>query len=135
MLLPKKTKFRKYHRGRLVGIANSNNQLVYGSYGLQALEPVWLTSRQIEATRRTLSRNIKVKFGKIYIRIFPDKPITMRAAESRMGAGKGSVSYWVACIYPGNILFELSKVSHELAIKSLSLAQYKLPIKTRIISK
>lgn len=134
MLLPKKTKFRKSHRGRLIGIANSSNRLVYGTYGLQALEPTWLTSRQIEATRRTLSRDIK-KFGKIYIRVFPDKPITMRAAESRMGAGKGAVSYWVACIHPGNIIFEVAKILPELALKSLGLAQYKLPIKTRIISK
>ncbi len=133
MLLPKKTKFRKYQRGRLVGNANSGNKLAHGSYGLQALEPVWLTSKQIEATRRILSKEIK-KIGKIYIRIFPDKPITIRAAESRMGSGKGMVNHWVACINPGKVLFELGNVPKELAIKTLTLAQYKLPIQTRIIT-
>jgi large subunit ribosomal protein L16 len=133
MLLPKRTKFRRQHRGRLKGVSNANT-VVFGEYGIQALEPVWLTSRQIEATRRTLTRYVRNN-GKIWIRIFPDKPITERAAESRMGSGKGTVAYWVAVIKPGAILFEINGLDKETARKVLKLASYKLPIKTKIIEK
>jgi large subunit ribosomal protein L16 len=131
MLLPKRTKFRRQHRGRFKGVSKANT-IVFGEYGLQALEPVWLTSRQIEATRRSITRYVR-KTGKIWIRIFPDKPITERAAESRMGSGKGAVDYWVVVIKPGNILFELKGVPHEVALHALKIARYKLPIKTKIL--
>jgi large subunit ribosomal protein L16 len=134
MLLPKRTKFRKVHRGRLKGIATKSNTIIFGEYGIQALEPVWLTSRQIEATRRSITRSVR-RTGKIWIRIFPDKPITERAAESRMGSGKGAVDYWVATIKPGNILFEINGLSKEMAYAVLKTASYKLPIKTKIISR
>jgi large subunit ribosomal protein L16 len=133
MLLPKRTKFRKVHRGRLKGTSKANT-VVFGDYGLQALEPVWLTSRQIEATRRSLTRYVR-KTGKIWIRIFPDKPVTERAAESRMGAGKGAVDYWVAVVKPGATLFEINGLDQEKAYEVLKLASYKLPIKTKIISR
>jgi large subunit ribosomal protein L16 len=134
MLSPKRTKFRKQHRGRMKGQAYRNNKISFGEFALQSQEPGWITSRQIEATRRTISRSIK-RGGKLWITIFPDKPVTARAAESRMGAGKGAVDYWVAVIRPGNILFELSGVSFELAQISMKLAAYKLPVKTRFITK
>ena len=133
MLLPKRTKFRKVHRGRLKGVSKANT-VVFGEYGIQALEPIWLTSRQIEATRRSITRYVR-KTGKIWIRIFPDKPITERAAESRMGSGKGAVDYWVAVIKPGAILFEINGLQKEQAYKVLKLASYKLPIKTKIVSR
>ena len=133
MLLPKRTKFRKVHRGRLKGVSTANT-VVFGEHGIQALEPVWLTSRQIEATRRSITRYVR-KTGKIWIRIFPDKPITERAAESRMGSGKGAVDYWVAVIKPGAILFEINGLDKEQAYKVLKLASYKLPIKTKIVSR
>jgi large subunit ribosomal protein L16 len=133
MLLPKRTKYRKVHRGRLKGVAKANS-LIFGDYGIQALEPVWLTSRQIEATRRSITRYVR-KTGKIWIRIFPDKPITERAAESRMGSGKGSVDFWVAVIKPGAILFEINGLDKEKAFHVLKLASYKLPIKTKILSR
>jgi large subunit ribosomal protein L16 len=133
MLLPKRTKFRKVHRGRLKGVSTANT-VVFGDYGIQALEPVWLTSRQIEATRRSITRYVR-KTGKIWIRIFPDKPITERAAESRMGSGKGAVDYWVAVIKPGAILFEINGLEEAQAYKVLKLASYKLPIKTKIVSR
>ena len=133
MLLPKRTKFRKVHRGRLKGVSTANT-VVFGEYGIQALEPVWLTSRQIEATRRSITRYVR-KTGKIWIRIFPDKPITEREAESRMGSGKGAVDYWVAVIKPGAVLFEINGLEQEQAYKVLKLASYKLPIKTKIISR
>jgi large subunit ribosomal protein L16 len=134
MLSPKKTKYRKMHRGRLKGKATRNNKLNYGNFGLQALEPVWLTSRQIEAVRRTISKYTK-RTGKIWIKIFPDKSVTARAAESRMGSGKGAVDYWVAVIRPGTILFELYGVSKDVALEAFRVAAYKLPIKTRILIK
>jgi large subunit ribosomal protein L16 len=134
MLLPKRTKFRKLHRGRLKGIATKGNTVVFGEYGIQALEPTWLTSRQIEATRRSITRYVR-RTGKIWIRVFPDKPITERAAESRMGSGKGAVDYWVAVIKPGMILFEINGLSEEMAHKVLKTASYKLPVKTKIISR
>ena len=134
MLSPKRTKFRKMHRGRLTGKACRNNKLDRGTYGIQALEPVWLTSRQIEATRRTISRYTK-RTGKLWIKVFPDKSVTARAEESRMGAGKGGVDYWVVVIKPGNILFEIAGVTHDVAMEALRIACYKLPIKTRILRK
>jgi large subunit ribosomal protein L16 len=134
MLLPKRTKFRRLHRGRLKGIATKSNTVVFGDYGIQALEPIWLTSRQIEATRRSITRYVR-RTGKLWIRVFPDKPITERAAESRMGSGKGTPSYWVAVIKPGHILFEITGLEKEAAFKVLKTASHKLPIKTRILSR
>ena len=133
MLSPKRTKYRKMQRGRLRGKACRNNRLVHGAYGIQALEPVWLTSRQIEAARRTITRATK-RSGKLWIKVFPDKSVTARAEESRMGSGKGAVDYWVVVIKPGNIIFELSgTVPLEIAKRALKIACYKLPIKTRVI--
>ncbi len=134
MLSPKRTKFRKPHRGRLRGVATRGNTIAFGDYGLQALEPVWLTSRQIEAVRRTISRYTK-RTGKLWIKVFPDKSVTARAEESRMGSGKGGVEYWVVVIKPGTILFEVAGVSREIALEALKIASYKLPIKTRILIK
>jgi len=134
MLSPKKTKFRKQHRGRLKGKACRGNTINFGDYAIQALEPTWLTSRQIEATRRTITRYTK-RGGKLWITVFPDKPITARAAESRMGSGKGAVEYWVAVVKPGHILFELSGVPLKLAKEALQIASYKLPIKTKFLTK
>jgi large subunit ribosomal protein L16 len=116
------------------GIATRNNKISFGEYGLQAQEPVWITSRQIEAARRTITRKIK-RGGKLWILIFPDKPVTARAAESRMGSGKGAVDYWVAVVKPGTMLMELSGVPVELARSAMQLASYKLPIKTKFIVK
>nr|BCG67728.1 ribosomal protein L16 [Haptophyceae sp. NIES-3900] len=134
MLSPKRVKFRKQHRGRFKGVASRANTLAFGDYGLQAMEPVWLTSRQIEATRRTITRYVR-RTGKLWIRPFPDKPITQRAAESRMGSGKGTPEYWVAVIKPGTVLFEMNGVPEQIAYKALKNASYKLPIKTKIISR
>ena len=134
MLSPKKTKYRKYHRGRMRGKASRGNNVSFGKYGLQALEPSWITSRQIEATRRTITRYTK-RGASLWIRIFPDKTVTARAAESRMGSGKGAVDYWVAVIKPGNILFELGGVPLELAKNAMKLASYKLPVKTKFITR
>ena len=134
MLLPKRTKFRKMHRGRLKGVATRANTVVFGEFGIQALEPVWLTSRQIEATRRSITRYVR-RTGKIWIRVFPDRSVTERAAESRMGAGKGAVSYWVAVVKPGMVLFEINGLSEEMSHQVLKSASYKLPIKTKIISR
>ena len=134
MLLPKRTKFRRLHRGRLKGIATKSNTVVFGDFGIQALEPVWLTSRQIEATRRSITRYVR-RTGKIWIRVFPDKPITERAAESRMGSGKGTPEYWVAVVKPGNMLFEINGLEKAAAYKVLRTASHKLPIKTKIIER
>lgn len=134
MLSPKQTKFRKMHRGRLKGSASRNNRLFYGSYGIQALEPTWLTSQQLETIRKTISRYTK-RSGKLWIKIFPDKSITARPKESRMGSGKGSVVGWVAVIKPNMILLELGNISKILAYKALTAISYKLSIKTKIISK
>ena len=134
MLSPKRVKYRKMQRGRMKGKACRNNKLVHGTYGIQALEPVWLTSRQIEAVRRTVSRATK-RSGKIWIKVFPDKSVTARAEESRMGSGKGAVDYWVVVIKPGNILFEIDGVTEEIALDALRNACFKLPIKTRILRK
>lgn len=134
MLSPKKTKFRKQHRGRMKGNACRGNTIAFGEYGIQALEPVWLSSRQIEATRRTITRYVK-RGGKLWIRIFPDKPITARPAETRMGSGKGALEYWVAVIKPGHILFEIAGVPENIAQQAMKLASYKLPIKTKFITR
>ena len=134
MLSPKRTKFRKQHRGRMRGKAYRNNKISFGEYALQSQECGWITSRQIEATRRTITRSIK-RGGKLWITIFPDKPVTARAAESRMGSGKGAVDYWVAVVKPGTIIFEISSVPEEVAKAALSLASYKLPLKTKFITK
>nr|YP_010536964.1 ribosomal protein L16 [Ditylum brightwellii]UYC30751.1 ribosomal protein L16 [Ditylum brightwellii] len=132
MLSPKRTKYRKYHRGRMRGKATRGNEISFGDYGLQALEPTWITSRQIEAARRTITRYTK-RGASLWIRIFPDKTVTARAAESRMGSGKGAVDYWVAVVKPGTILFEIAAVPQEVARAALNLASYKLPIKTKFI--
>ena len=132
MLSPKRTKYRKYHRGRMRGKATRGNELSFGKYGLQALEPSWITSRQIEATRRTITRYTK-RGASLWIRIFPDKSVTARAAESRMGSGKGTVDYWVAVVKPGTMLFEIASVPEEVARRAFDLAAYKLPIKTKFI--
>nr|UAT97231.1 ribosomal protein L16 [Ahnfeltia plicata] len=134
MLSPKKTKFRKQHRGRMTGAASTGNKIAFGDYALQALEPVWLTSRQIEATRRTITRYVK-RGGKLWIRVFPDKPVTARPAETRMGSGKGAPEYWVAVIKPGHILFEINGVPQVTAKEAMKLASYKLPIKTKFITR
>lgn len=132
MLSPKRTKFRKQQRGRMEGLAIRGSSLNFGEFGLQALEPAWITSRQIEASRRAMTRYIR-RGGKIWIRVFPDKPVTMRAAETRMGSGKGSPEFWVAVVKPGRILFEIAGVTEEIAREAMRLASFKLPIKTKFI--
>lgn len=134
MLSPRRTKFRKQQRGRMTGMAKGGSDLNFGDFALQAQEPSWITSRQIEASRRAMTRYIR-RGGKIWIRIFPDKPVTMRAAETRMGSGKGNPEFWVAVIKPGRILFEIDGVSEEIAREAMRLAAYKLPIKTKFILK
>lgn len=134
MLMPKRVKYRKQMRGRRTGKASRGTVVQFGDYGLQALEPVWVTSRQIEACRRTIVRYMKRR-GKIWIRIFPDKPVTQKAAETRMGKGKGSVEYWVAVVKPGRVLFEVSGLTEEDAREALRLAAYKLPGKTKFIKR
>jgi large subunit ribosomal protein L16 len=134
MLFPKRTKYRKQQRGRMRGKATKGNNLNFGEYGLITLEPHWITARQIEASRRAMTRYVR-RGGKIWIRIFPDKPITMRPAETRMGSGKGTPEYWVAVVKPGRVLFEMGGVSKEVALEALRLASHKLPVKTKIISR
>jgi large subunit ribosomal protein L16 len=134
MLSPKRTKYRKMHRGRLKGKASRNNKLDHGEYGIQALEPIWLTSRQIEAVRRTISKYTK-RTGKLWVKVFPDKSVTARPEESRMGSGKGAVEYWVVVIKPGNVLFEITGIPKDIALEALKIACYKLPIKTKILIK
>ena len=134
MLMPKRTKFRKAQRGRRTGKAFRGSNVDFGQYALKALEACWLTNRQIEAARVALTRHIK-RGGKIWIRIFPDKPVTKKAAETRMGKGKGAPEYWVAVIKPGRILFEIEGVSEELAREALRLAANKLPLKTRFVTR
>ena len=133
MLLPKRTKFRRQHRGRFKGVSKANT-IVFGDYGLQALEPIWMTSRQIETARRTMTRYVK-RVGKLWIRVFPDKSISKKPPETRMGAGKGAPDHWVAVIKPGHILFEMSGVSQIVAYEAMKKASYKLPIKTKFVSK
>ncbi len=134
MLFPKRVKHRKYQRGRMKGKAMRGNKLSYGEYGLQALEPAWITDRQIEASRVALTRNLQ-RGGKVWIKIFPDKAVSKKPAETRMGKGKGAPESWVAVVKPGRVLFEIEGVSEELAKRSLRLASHKLPIRTRMVSR
>ncbi len=134
MLMPKRTKFRKMMKGRRRGLAYRGASVAFGDYGLQALEPGWLKSRQIEAARVAITRRIK-RAGQVWIRVFPDKPITLKPAETRMGKGKGNPEYWVAVVKPGRVLFEINGVSEELAKNALRLGASKLPFKTRIVSR
>lgn len=132
MLQPKRTKFRKYHKGRMKGNADRGSQLAYGSFGIKALEETWMTARQIEAARIAATRYMK-REGQLWIRIFPDKPITKKPAEVRMGKGKGAPEYWAAVVKPGRMLFELEGVSLEIAAEALRLASQKLPVKTKFV--
>jgi large subunit ribosomal protein L16 len=134
MLSPRRTKFRKQQRGRMRGLSQRGNSLNFGDFALQAIEPCWITSRQIEAARRAMTRYIR-RGGKIWIRIFPDKPVTMRPAETRMGSGKGSPEYWVAVVKPGRIMFEVAGVPEDVAREAMRLAAQKLPIKTKFITR
>lgn len=134
MLLPKRVKYRKQMRGRMTGKASRGASVSYGEYGLQALEPAWITSRQIEAARVAMSRSTR-RGGQIWIKLFPDKPITQRPAETRMGKGKGSPEFWVAVVKPGRVMFEIGGVTEDVAREALRLAAYKLPIKTKIVKK
>ena len=134
MLMPKRVKFRKQHRGRRKGLAQRGNQISFGEYGLMALDPAWITNRQIEAARVALTRHIK-RGGKVWIRIFPDKPVTAKPAETRMGKGKGNPEGWVAVIQPGRVMFELEGVPENIAREALRLASAKLPIKTKFVKR
>jgi large subunit ribosomal protein L16 len=134
MLMPKRVKHRKQHRGRMKGRAWRGSSVAFGEYGLQALEPCWMSSRQIEAARRAIVRYLR-RGGKIWIRVFPDKPVTKRAAETRMGSGKGSVDHYVAVIRPGRILFEIAGVPEETAREAFRLASHKLPITTQVVTR
>ncbi len=134
MLMPKRVKYRKTHRGRLTGLAQRGNTVAFGTYGLQATEPMLLTSRQIEAARRAVVRSIR-RGGKLWIRVFPDKPMTQRAAETRMGSGKGSVDHWVARVKPGHVLVEMAGIREDQAREALRLASHKLPMKTQFVSR
>jgi large subunit ribosomal protein L16 len=134
MLMPKRVKFRKQQRGRRRGLATRGNTLHFGEYGLKAMEPAWITNRQIEAARVALTRHVK-RGGKVWIRIFPDKPVTEKPAETRMGKGKGSPEYWVAVVKPGRVLFEIEGVPIELAKQAMRLAAGKLPIKTKFVGR
>ncbi|MCJ7806141.1 MAG: 50S ribosomal protein L16 [Clostridia bacterium] len=134
MLMPKRVKYRRQHRGRMKGRAKGGTVVQFGEFGLQAMEPSWITSQQIEAARIAMTRFIK-RGGKVWIRIFPDKPVTEKPAETRMGKGKGSPEYWVAVVKPGRIMFELAGVSEELAKEALRLAANKLPIKTKFVKR
>lgn len=132
MLQPKRTKFRRHHRGKMRGKATRGNKIAYGDYGLQALEPGWIKARQIESGRRVLTRYVR-RNGKLWIRLFPDKPVTMRAAESRMGSGKGTPEYWVSVVKPGKMIYEISGISRLLAQRALSIAGHKMPVKTKMV--
>jgi large subunit ribosomal protein L16 len=134
MLMPKRVKYRKQHRGRMKGKASRGVEVVFGDYGLQALEPSWITARQIEAARRAIVRHMRRR-GKYWIRIFPDKSVTSKPAESRMGKGKGMVEKWVAVVRPGRIMFEVGGVDEEIALSALRLASHKLPIKTQVVAR
>ncbi len=134
MLLPKRVKYRRVHRGRLTGKAMRGNTVTYGEYGLQALEPAWITSRQIEAARIAMTRYIK-RGGQVWIKISPDKPVTENPAETRMGSGKGSPEYWVAVVKPGRVMFEITGVSEDIAREAMRLAANKLPIKCKFVRK
>ena len=134
MLLPKRVKYRRVHRGRMTGKATRGNKVTYGEYGLVALEPAWITSNHIEAARVAMTRYTK-RGGQVWIKIFPDKPVTQKPAETRMGSGKGSPEYWVAVVKPGRVMFEIAGVSEETAREALRLASYKLPIKSKIVKR
>ena len=134
MLLPKRVKYRRVHRGRMKGKATRGNTVTYGEFGLQATEPAWITSNQIEAARIAMTRHTK-RGGKVWIKIFPDKPITEKPAETRMGSGKGSPEYWVAVVKPGRVMFEIAGVSEEIAREALRLASHKLPVKCKIVQR
>jgi large subunit ribosomal protein L16 len=134
MLSPKRTKYRKQQRGRMKGKATRGNRINFGEYGLVALEPAWITARQIEASRRAMTRYVR-RGGQIWIRIFPDKPVTQRAAETRMGSGKGNPEYWVCVVKPGRILFEMGGVAEPIAREAMRLAAQKLPIKVKFVTK
>jgi large subunit ribosomal protein L16 len=134
MLMPKRVKYRKQMRGRMKGMARGATAVQFGEYGLQALEPAWITQRQIEAARRAIVRYIKRR-GRIWIRIFPDKPVTAKPAETRMGKGKGAVDHWVAVVRPGRVMFEMGNVDEDTARQALRLASFKMPIKTKFIKR
>ena len=134
MLLPKRVKYRRVHRGNMKGVASRGNKVVHGELGIQAIDPAWITSNQIEAARIAMTRHIK-RGGKVWIKIFPDKPVTAKPAETRMGSGKGSPEYWVAVVKPGRVLFEIAGANEELMREALRLAIHKLPVKCRIISR
>ena len=134
MLMPKRVKHRRQHRGRMKGIATKGNTVTYGEYGLVALEPAWITANQIEAARIAMTRYIK-RGGNVYIKIFPHKSVTKKPAEVRMGSGKGAPDYWVAVVKPGRVMFEIGGVSEELAREAMRLASHKLPIKTKFVKK
>ena len=134
MLMPKRVKFRKAQRGRMSGVATRGATVAFGDYGLKAMEPAWITARQIESARVALTRLMK-REGKVWIRIFPDKPVTKKPAETRMGSGKGAPEFWVAVVKPGRIMFEVGGVKKEVAQEALKLATHKLPIKTKFVSR
>jgi len=134
MLMPKRVKRRKVHRGRMKGKAIRGNKITYGDYGIQALEPAWITSNQIEAARIAMTRYTK-RGGQVWIKVFPDKPVTAKPAETRMGSGKGAPEYWVAVVKPGRIMFEMAGIPEESAREAMRLAQHKLPIKTKFVKK
>ncbi len=134
MLMPKRTKFRKQHRGRMKGTTKGGNRVTFGDYGLQAQTAGWITARQIEAARIAMTRHIK-RGGKVWINVFPDKPVTEKPAETRMGSGKGNPEYWVAVVKPGRVMFELSGVDETLAREAMRLAGHKLPIRTKFVSR
>jgi len=134
MLMPKRVKYRKSQRGRMAGKAKRGSSVAFGDFGLKAMEPHWITSRQIEACRVALTRKMK-RDGKVWIRIFPDKPVSKKPLETRMGKGKGAPEFWVAVVKPGRIMFEVSGVSKELASEALKLCSYKLPIKTKVVTR
>ena len=134
MLLPKRVKYRRVHRGRLTGKAYRGNKVTNGDFGIQATEPAWITSNQIEAARIAMTRYCK-RFGKVWIKIFPDKPVTAKPAETRMGSGKGTLEYWVAVVKPGRVMFEIAGVPEEVAKEALRLATHKLPVKCKIVSR
>jgi len=133
MLSPKRTKYRRHHRGNLKGKATRGNTIAFGEFALQALEPCWITSRQIESGRRVLTRYVR-RTGKLWIRIFPDKPVTMRPAGTRMGSGIGAPEYWVAVVHPGKILYEMKGIPESMARQALRIAAYKMPLKTKFIA-
>lgn len=134
MLMPKRVKRRRVHRGRMKGVATRGNKVTYGDFGLVAMDPCWITSNQIEAARIAMTRYIK-RGGQVWIKIFPDKPVTEKPAETRMGSGKGSPEYWVAVVKPGRVMFEIAGVSEEVAREALRLASHKLPVKCKIVAR